>query len=139
MSSTAPPAKQLSPTPLPSEHPFLGTQSSSPLRVTCYGSSSSKTPTPYLQQAFDLGYLLATRGHTCVNGAGSFGCMSAMNDGAVLGNGHIVGVIHEMWLVDQADWSELDAFYGELETTRLELCKYVDMLATIAGVEPTSE
>ena len=42
-------------------------------------------------------------------------------------------------LVDQADWSELDAFYNELETTRLELCKYVDMLATIAGVEPTSE
>ena len=35
-----------------------------------------------------------------MNGAGSFGCMAAMNDGAVAGNGHIVGVIHEMFLVD---------------------------------------
>lgn len=33
-------------------------------------------------------------------GAGSYGCMAAMNDGAVSGNGHIVGVIHEMFLVD---------------------------------------
>jgi uncharacterized protein (TIGR00730 family) len=50
--------------------------------------------------ARELGYLLAKRGHTCVNGAGSFGCMAAMNDGAVKGGGQVVGVIHEMWLVD---------------------------------------
>jgi uncharacterized protein (TIGR00730 family) len=43
---------------------------------------------------------MAKRGHVCVNGAGSFGCMAAMNDGAVEGNGHIVGVIHEMWLTE---------------------------------------
>lgn len=71
-----------------------------PLRVCCYGSSSSQTPLVYLQEAATLGFLLAIRGHTCVNGAGSFGCMAAMNDGAAAGNGHIVGVIHEMWLVD---------------------------------------
>jgi uncharacterized protein (TIGR00730 family) len=71
------------------------------LRICCYGSSSSDTPEAYLHQARQLGYLLAKRGHVCVNGAGSFGCMAALNDGAVAGNGHIVGVIHEMWLVDQ--------------------------------------
>jgi predicted Rossmann-fold nucleotide-binding protein len=73
------------------------------LRVCCYGSSSSQTPVAYLQEAATLGFLLAIRGHTCVNGAGSFGCMAAMNDGAAAGNGHIVGVIHEMWLVDGAE------------------------------------
>jgi Possible lysine decarboxylase len=78
---------------------------SSSLRVCCYGSSS-QTPMAYLQEAATLGFLLAIRGHTCVNGAGSFGCMAAMNDGAAAGNGHIVGVIHEMWLVDGAAETE---------------------------------
>ena len=73
------------------------------LRVCCYGSSSSQTPLVYMQEAATLGFLLAIRGHVCVNGAGSFGCMAAMNDGAAAGNGHIVGVIHEMWLVDGAE------------------------------------
>ena len=70
------------------------------LRITCYGSSSAKTPEKYLKEAFSLGYTLAKRGHICVNGAGSYGCMAAMNDGAVAGNGHIIGVIHEMFLID---------------------------------------
>jgi predicted Rossmann-fold nucleotide-binding protein len=56
-------------------------------------------------EARALGFILALRGHVCVNGAGSFGCMAAMNAGAASGNGHIVGVIHEMWVVDGSDWS----------------------------------
>ena len=75
-----------------------------PLRVCCYGSSSAMTPEKYLNEARSLGYILAKRGHTCVNGAGSFGCMSSMNDGASIGNGHIVGVIHEIFIVDGSDW-----------------------------------
>jgi uncharacterized protein (TIGR00730 family) len=77
-----------------------------PLRVTCYGSSSSLTPDRYLRDARDVGYLLAARGHVCVNGAGSYGCMAALNDGAASGNGHIVGVIHEMWLAEGEDSSD---------------------------------
>ena len=95
------------------------------LRVCCYGSSSSLTPEAYLQEARHVGYLLAKRGHVTVNGAGSYGCMAAMNDGAckgkpqhlclllyasipvltfgISGNGHIVGVIHEMWLTNGED------------------------------------
>ena len=74
------------------------------LRITCYGSSSAKTPQKYLNEATALGYILAKRGHVCVNGAGSFGCMAAMNDGVLAGNGHVVGVIHEMFLVDNGYW-----------------------------------
>lgn len=109
----------------------------SPLRICCYGSSSARTPAKFLKEAWNLGYILAKRGHTCVNGAGSYGCMvrvclvlvstqchsnciallispscsclyllnqAAMNDGADAGNGHIVGVIHEMFIVDGNDW-----------------------------------
>lgn len=61
-----------------------------------------------MSEARSLGYILARRGHTCVNGAGSFGCMAAMNDGAAIGNGHIVGVIHEMFVVDGSDWCVRD-------------------------------
>eukprot|EP00977_Amphora_coffeiformis_P027804 scaffold34646_cov173-Amphora_coffeaeformis.AAC.10 len=74
------------------------TKASKSLRVCCFGSSSSQTPETYLKPSAEVGYLLATRGHVCVNGAGSYGCMWAINEGAVQGNGHIVGVIHEMWL-----------------------------------------
>lgn len=77
-----------------------------PLRICCYGSSSSRTPTKYTSAAYTLGNLLAKRGHTCVNGAGSSGCMAAMNHGAHDGHGHIVGVIHEKFVVDGSDWFE---------------------------------
>jgi predicted Rossmann-fold nucleotide-binding protein len=90
------------------ESPFIQEKAAKPLRVCCYGSSSSLTPVKYLSPAKSVGYILARRGHTCVNGAGSFGCMAAMNDGAGQGDGHIVGVIHEMWLVDSSDWAVRD-------------------------------
>ena len=83
---------------------FCQEKASKPLRITCYGSSSSKTPEIYLKEARSLGYILAKRGHVCVNGAGSYGCMAAMNDGVWAGNGHVVGVIHEMFLVDNGYW-----------------------------------
>lgn len=70
------------------------------LNVTCYGSSSSKTPTQYMNAAKLLGYVLAKRGHICINGAGRYGCMAAMNDGVHAGDGHARGVTHEMWAVD---------------------------------------
>ncbi len=43
-------------------------------------------------------------GHTCVNGAGLFGCMGALNNGCLDYDGHVVGVIHEMFVVDGSDW-----------------------------------
>lgn len=76
------------------------------LRICCYGSSSSRTPQRYLSAAYDLGRLLGRRGHTCVNGAGSSGCMAEMNRGADDAGGRIVGVIHEAFVVDGSDWYE---------------------------------
>ena len=72
------------------------------LRICCYGSSSSKTPSRYLTEAYELGSTLAKRGHICVNGAGPHGCMASLNDGASDAGGHIVGVIHKMFAIDGA-------------------------------------
>ncbi len=48
-------------------------KATTPLRICCYGSSSSRTPSKYTDAAYNLGYYLAQRGHTCVNGAGNAG------------------------------------------------------------------
>lgn len=90
--------------------PFALTKAPQSLRVCCFGSSSSETPQAYLQPSAEVGYLLAVRGHVCVNGAGSFGCMAAMNHGAVQGNGDIVGIIHEMWLQNGEDVKQNNAW-----------------------------
>jgi len=115
-SSSAPPKPLLSPSPLfkinsgHKKNEAMTTETNqtaaTSLRICCYGSSSSRTPKKYTDAAYSLGHLLARRGHTCVNGAGSAGCMAAMNHGANDGDGHIVGVIHEMFVVDGSDWFE---------------------------------
>mmetsp|Transcript_23441 Transcript_23441/g.50812 ORF Transcript_23441/g.50812 Transcript_23441/m.50812 type:complete len:367 (-) Transcript_23441:173-1273(-) len=81
---------------------FAQEEASEFLRVCCYGSSSHKTPKAYKLVGWELGYLLGKRGHTCVNGAGPFGCMDSINEGASAANGHIVGVIHKWLFVDGA-------------------------------------
>ena len=48
-------------------------KATTPLRICCYGSSSSRTPSKYTDAAYNLGHYLAQRGHTCVNGAGNAG------------------------------------------------------------------
>ena len=73
------------------------------MRICVYGSSSSSTPQSYLSSAFSLGRLLAERGHVCVNGGGKFGCMGSLNDGCNDALGKVVGVIHEMFLLDGAE------------------------------------
>ena len=75
-------------------------ESIKPLRICCYGSSSKNTPKKYLSEAYELGSIIAKRGHICVNGAGASGCMASLNDGASAFGGSIIGVIHEMFAVD---------------------------------------
>ena len=92
------------------------------LRITCYGSSSSRTPEKFMAAARSVGYILAKRGHICVNGAGAMGCMGAMNEGCLIGNGDVVGVIHEMFIVDGKDLSnDPKSVFSKLNTTNPDL------------------
>lgn len=70
------------------------------LRICCYGSSSPHTQERYTTDAYNLGQILCNRGHICVNGAGAFGCMGALNKGVEESNGtgKVVGVIHKMFV-----------------------------------------
>lgn len=106
--------------PLYHQSDFCSEKAKQSYRVTCYGSSSAKTPDMYLKAAKSVGYTLAKRGHTCINGAGGFGCMAAINDGGVEGDGNIIGVIHEMFLVDNGYFksSENGQHRGNMGTHR---------------------
>ena len=81
------------------------------MRVTVFGSSSPRTPTKYLDIAFDLGALIAAKKHICVNGGGREGCMGAMNRGARSQGGEIIGVLHERWKVESEDMQVTKMIY----------------------------
>mmetsp|Transcript_48042 Transcript_48042/g.77512 ORF Transcript_48042/g.77512 Transcript_48042/m.77512 type:complete len:234 (-) Transcript_48042:59-760(-) len=70
------------------------------MRVVVYGSASKDTPQAFKDASFELGKLLAQRGHICVNGGGNTGCMGSLSDGCLSHGGKVVGVIHEMFVVD---------------------------------------
>ena len=75
-----------------------GDSAKTPLRVCCYGSSNKNTRQEYTREAYTLGQILGRRGHTCVNGGGSTGCMGFMNQGVQDVDGKVTGVIHKMFV-----------------------------------------
>ena len=73
------------------------------VRICVFGSSSNKTPNEYLKLSEELGALIASNGHLCVNGGGAAGCMGALNRGVRSKGGQILGVIHDMFSVETED------------------------------------
>lgn len=61
--------------------------------VTLYGSSSPRTPAPYLAAAAQFGRLAAARGWRLRTGGGKDGCMGAATDAALAAGGAVEGVI----------------------------------------------
>jgi predicted Rossmann-fold nucleotide-binding protein len=59
------------------------------MRIVVYGSASKDTPQEFKDASFELGRLLAQRGHVCVNGGGNTGCMGALSDGCISGGGKV--------------------------------------------------
>jgi len=114
----------------------LGSKDS--VRVCCYGSSSTATPQKYLDEAYNLGALIAKDGNICVNGGGRTGCMGAVNKGTKAFNGQIVSVIHNMWVVDGGDaFSDVDKLvvcYGDdLQERKKKLIDNSDCVLVLPG------
>ena len=70
------------------------------MHITVYAASSGQIPEPYVREAAALGRLLATEGHTLVNGAGRTGLMGACTDACLAAGGRAVGVIPQ-FMVEQ--------------------------------------
>lgn len=62
-------------------------------RICIYGGARQSVPQVYLDAARELGAFLAGRGIGLVTGAGRFGMMGAVTEGALDAGGHVVGVI----------------------------------------------
>jgi len=71
-------------------------------RACVFGSSSNKTPKNYLDASYELGKVLAERGHCIVTGGGAFGCMIGVQNGCRENGGDCLGIIHEKF-VDGGD------------------------------------
>ncbi|KAJ1486662.1 hypothetical protein T484DRAFT_1666480 [Baffinella frigidus] len=78
------------------------------MRVCVYGSGSAATPLAYMDASRELGRAIALAGHECINGGGKTGCMGAVTEACKEHGGRVVGVIHEMWVVDGEESTLLD-------------------------------
>lgn len=68
--------------------------------VTVYCASSSKVDISYINAAKELGFLLANRKITCINGAGGKGLMAAVSDAVLSKGGYVIGVIPQ-FMIDE--------------------------------------
>lgn len=66
--------------------------------LTVFGSSSPRTPAPYLAAAADLGRRAVAAGWRLRTGAGKDGCMGAVADAAIAAGGAVDGVILRQFL-----------------------------------------
>lgn len=65
--------------------------------IAVYCGSSDKIAGKFIDAAYDLGTLLAKRGHRVVYGAGSTGMMGAVARGAMSAGGEVIGVMPEIF------------------------------------------
>ena len=69
------------------------------INICVFGASSRDLKQDYVDAAYKLGALMAQRGWTCLNGAGSEGLMRAVSDGTLDAGGEAIGVIPQ-FMVD---------------------------------------
>lgn len=70
------------------------------MKIAVYCASSSKLRPVFYDMAAELGRLMAQRGHTLLNGAGTMGLMGASADACLEAGGQAVGVIPQ-FMVDE--------------------------------------
>ena len=70
------------------------------MQICLYGASSNELDAVYLNSAYELGLMIAQRGHALVYGAGAQGVMGAAARGVHDGGGRITGVAPNFLNVD---------------------------------------
>lgn len=62
------------------------------MKIAVYCGSTTGDRASYMQKAYELGKWIADNGHTLVYGGSNTGLMGAVADGAIDGNGRVIGV-----------------------------------------------
>jgi uncharacterized protein (TIGR00730 family) len=78
--------------------------------VAVYCGSSDKIAQKYLDAAYQLGQLLAERGHRVVYGAGGTGMMGAVARGAMKAGGEVIGVMPEIFDTPELRLTEITEY-----------------------------
>ena len=73
------------------------------MNICVYGSASNKIDDKYKLATFELGKVLALRGHHLVFGAGGNGLMGAAARGFVEGKGEALGIVPEFFKENKID------------------------------------
>ena len=77
------------------------------MTICVFASSSQDLDPRYNEAAKQLGRLIASQGHTLVNGAGSTGLMRHVSDGALDAGGRVVGIIPKFMVDKRLDYDRL--------------------------------
>lgn len=86
------------------------------MNICVYGAASNKINPIYIKTTEELGYLMASKGHTLVFGGGAGGVMGATARGMTRGGGKIIGVA-PTFFVDGVLYEKCDEFH-RTETMR---------------------
>lgn len=70
------------------------------MNICVYGASSAKIEKIYIETAFNLGKVIAKKGHRVVYGGGAQGVMGAVARGAYEEKGEIIGIAPSFFKVD---------------------------------------
>jgi uncharacterized protein (TIGR00730 family) len=106
------------------------------MNVTIFGGSQPQPGSPAYAQAYELGKLLASAGHTVLTG-GYMGSMEAASRGASEAGGHVIGVTCadiEAWRGTRANaWVKEERRFASLQERLNELILACDAAIALPG------
>ncbi len=106
------------------------------MNITIFGGSQPKPGDPAYAEAYELGSLLAQRGHTVLTG-GYIGTMEAVSRGAAEAGGHVIGVTCadiEAWrAVKPNAWVKEERRFTTLQERLNELILACDAAIALPG------
>ena len=104
-------------------------------KICVFGASSGRIAEVYIEQARELGKLLAQDGWACVNGAGSEGLMRAVSEGVLDEGGHVTGVIPKFMVDNGWCYDRLTEIIitPDMHTRKEEMSALCDAIIALPG------
>ena len=103
--------------------------------ICVYCGSSDKINPAYINAAYDLGSVLASRGVRLVYGAGSTGLMGAIANGSLENGGEVIGVLPELFNTPNLAHQGLTRLeiVGDMHLRKARLAELADAFIAMPG------
>ena len=104
-------------------------------KICIFGASSDRLENTFTETAYELGEMMAQRGWSCVNGAGSAGLMRAVSDGVLDNGGHVTGVIPQFMVDKGWEYSRLPELIvtPDMHTRKERMAQLADAFIVLPG------